>query len=873
MKVIPRFLIILFLHVMFFVSYAFSNPPLKKVTLQLSWFDQFQFAGYYMAKEKGFYKDVGFDVEIIPFRFGLDISKDVEEGKTDFAIGRETLILERASGKSIVALYALFQVSPLILIAKESSNIKSIRDFMGKRIMATIDDASEVSLKAMFNASHLSNKAYTFIEHSHNIQDLVDEKVDIISAYISKAPFDLKQQNVPYKVFSPSEHGFDMYSDFLFTSEKLIKENHDMVVAFKEASLKGWQYAYSHIDESVDVIFEKYNPQKLSKEALSYEGEELKKLSFYQTETLGKIEKNKLQRIYDLYNVMGFISKQMKIESFVLNNFGELTKEEREYLDFKGEIKVCSDPHWMPLEQIENGKLMGISVDYLELVQKMIGTSFTLVPTADWKESLKFAKERKCDILSLAMPTPERKKYMDFSKPYLVAPLVLATKTDKFFVTDIKEILKEKIGVVKGYSFGELLKLEYPTIRLVEVQSVEEGLEKVAKGEIYGFLDSLITIGYVIQKEYLNVLKIGGKIPQSFQLGFAVRNDEPVLLAILEKALENIDENTRQAITNKWVNIKYENGFDYSLLWKLIVVFGLLFLFFGYRYSVVHRYNLQIKKNLEVIDQYVLFLHTDKKGIITDVSQALCELCGYKKHELIGKSEKMLRHSDMSFCQSKECLSKITKNQAWEGELKNIKKDGTTYWVYAQISPTFAQNGEVIGYSSFQTDITDKKRIEEISHTDQLTQIFNRLYLDRSLKIELSRVRRYKDNFFSIILMDIDFFKDINDSYGHTVGDSILKDIVRLIKDNIRESDVFGRWGGEEFLIVCPNTTKKDALLLAEKIRQKIQDYKFGLDITCTMSFGVTEYETSDDEDSIFLRVDKALYIAKNTGRNRVSFL
>jgi diguanylate cyclase (GGDEF)-like protein/PAS domain S-box-containing protein len=516
---------------------------------------------------------------------------------------------------------------------------------------------------------------------------------------------------------------------------------------------------------------------------------------------------------------------------------------------------------------------MGISVDYLELVQKTIGISFTLVPTADWEESLKFAKERKCDILSLAMPTPERKKYMNFSKPYLIAPLVLATKTDKFFVTDIKEILKEKIGVVKGYSFGELLKLEYPTIRLVEVQSVEEGLEKVAKGEIYGFLDSLITIGYVIQKEYLNVLKIGGKIPQSFELGFAVRNDEPVLLAILEKALENIDENTRQAITNKWVNIKYENGFDYSLLWKLIVVFGLLFLFFGYRYSVVHRYNLQIKKNLEVIDKYVLFLHTDKKGIIIDVSQALCELSGYKKHELIGKSEKMLRRSDMSFCQSKECLSKITKNQAWEGELKNIKKDGTTYWVYAQISPTFAQNGEVIGYSSFQTDITDKKRIEEISHTDQLTQIFNRLYLDRSLKIELSRVRRYKDNFFSIILMDIDFFKDINDSYGHTVGDSILKDIVRLIKDNIRESDVFGRWGGEEFLIVCPNTTKKDTLLLAEKIRQKIQDYKFGLDITCTMSFGVAKYETSDDEDSIFLRVDKALYIAKNTGRNRVSSL
>ena len=183
---------------------SFLNArELKKVTLQLSWFNQFQFAGYYIAKEKGFFKDAGFDVEIKPFEFGLDIPKMVNDGEIDFAIGRETLILEKTKNKNIVSLYALFQSTPLILLSTKESGIDTVEDFKNKRVMTTIDDASEVSLKAMISSHKVKLDDITFLMHSNNINDLINQHTDIISAYTSKAPFELQKNGIKYNIFDP----------------------------------------------------------------------------------------------------------------------------------------------------------------------------------------------------------------------------------------------------------------------------------------------------------------------------------------------------------------------------------------------------------------------------------------------------------------------------------------------------------------------------------------------------------------------------------------------------------------------------------------------------------------------------------------------
>ena len=311
------FLNLKLLFLVIFLNINLYSKDLTKVTIQLSWFDQFQFAGYYMAKEQGFYKDAGLDVEILPFSLGMNIPKMVNDGDVDFAIGRENLILEKAKYPKIIALAAIFQATPLVLLTTKDSGIDSFNKFENKKLMRTKDDGSEVSIKAMLASSKIDVKSITQVEHSHNIYDLIDKKVDIISAYTSKAPYILQKEQIKYNIFYPKDYGFDMYSDFLITNIDKYNNDYNIVEKFKKASLKGWEYAYNNIEKSVDIIFEKYNTQNLSKDELIFEANELKKLSYLNDNKLGDMKQEKVQRIYDLYNVMGYINSEFKIDNFI----------------------------------------------------------------------------------------------------------------------------------------------------------------------------------------------------------------------------------------------------------------------------------------------------------------------------------------------------------------------------------------------------------------------------------------------------------------------------------------------------------------------------------------------------------------------------
>ena len=311
------FLNLKLLFLVIFLNINLYSKDLTKVTIQLSWFDQFQFAGYYMAKEQGFYKDAGLDVQILPFSLGMNIPKMVNDGDVDFAIGRENLILEKAKYPKIIALAAIFQATPLVLLTTKDSGIDSFNKFENKKLMRTKDDGSEVSIKAMLASSKIDVKSIAQVEHSHNIYDLIEKRVDIISAYTSKAPYILQKEQIKYNIFYPKDYGFDMYSDFLITNIDKYNNDYNIVEKFKKASLKGWEYAYNNIEKSVDIIFEKYNTQNLSKEELIFEANELKKLSYLNISRLGDMKQEKVQRIYDLYNVMGYINSEFKIDNFI----------------------------------------------------------------------------------------------------------------------------------------------------------------------------------------------------------------------------------------------------------------------------------------------------------------------------------------------------------------------------------------------------------------------------------------------------------------------------------------------------------------------------------------------------------------------------
>lgn len=173
------------------------------------------------------------------------------------------------------------------------------------------------------------------------------------------------------------------------------------------------------------------------------------------------------------------------------------------------------------------------------------------------------------------------------------------------------------------------------------------------------------------------------------------------------------------------------------------------------------------------------------------------------------------------------------------------------------------------------TEITnlsmERKQLRKEVYLDKLTQVPNRAYFEKYFSIEMERYKREASS-ISLILLDIDKFKIFNDTYGHQVGDEVLIELASLIKKNKRETDIFTRWGGEEFVKLLPNTSLSNAVKVANKLRERIENHIFPNNLRVTCSFGIAEFNFGDEQSSILKRADDALYKAKQNGRNRVEF-
>jgi diguanylate cyclase (GGDEF)-like protein/PAS domain S-box-containing protein len=293
-----------------------------------------------MAREKGFYEEVGLNVNIKEFTYNLKIIKEIENSNSDFAIGRSSLLVEKINGADIVALGAIFQESPLMLLVKKESNINDIKDLRNKRIMFTNDASLSASILAMLNANKLKSDDYQIIEHSFKLDDLLSNKVDAIAAYLSNEPILLKDRNIEFNIFYPKDYGFDFYSDILFTSSKFIKENPKVTKDFYDASIKGWLYAFDNLAETAEIIHKKYNTQNKSIIHLIKEGEILKKLAHLDKEGIGDLNENKLNNIVNIFRIFGLANKDINIDKFIYDGNPhktmniEISKQEKKYLIF-----------------------------------------------------------------------------------------------------------------------------------------------------------------------------------------------------------------------------------------------------------------------------------------------------------------------------------------------------------------------------------------------------------------------------------------------------------------------------------------------------------------------------------------------------------
>lgn len=292
----------------------------KDITLQLNWLNQFQFAGYYVAKEKGFYKDVGLNVTINELKDKQELTNVIKDGKVDFAIGRSSLLINKINGDDIVILGAIFQHSPLMLLTT-NEEIKTIKDIKNKTIMITPDAEFTASITAMLNSNDINRKDLRIFKHSFDVNDLIDKKVDLMSCYISNEPIILQEKGIKYKIFHPKDYGFDFYSDILFTSSKFIKENPLTTKSFYEATLKGWEYAFKNKTEAAEIIYKKYNTQNKSLINLIKEAEILESLVIDKdNRQIGYLDKNKLEKIFEVFKVLGLTNGKINLDNFIYTN-------------------------------------------------------------------------------------------------------------------------------------------------------------------------------------------------------------------------------------------------------------------------------------------------------------------------------------------------------------------------------------------------------------------------------------------------------------------------------------------------------------------------------------------------------------------------
>ncbi|MCI5144324.1 MAG: sensor domain-containing diguanylate cyclase, partial [Candidatus Electrothrix sp. AR3] len=284
--------------------------------------------------------------------------------------------------------------------------------------------------------------------------------------------------------------------------------------------------------------------------------------------------------------------------------------------------------------------------------------------------------------------------------------------------------------------------------------------------------------------------------------------------------------------------------------------------------QLAEAYN-EIKAKSDIIDKHVMVSTTDKDGVIQEISTCFTKITGYTQDEAIGSYHNILRHPDTPKEIHQQLWNTILAGKVWSGELKDLHKNGNTFWIREIITPDFNEQGEIFSFTTVAHDITDKKIIEQMSVTDSLTGLANRRRIDEALTAEIARFNRYKTD-FSVILFDIDHFKKINDTYGHQAGDDVLVRLTDFLKKQGRETDIIGRWGGEEFLLIASETGLEDAFQFAERLRKKIEHYPFPVIGQITISCGVTQYTAHETTSTLISRVDDALYKAKNIGRNSV---
>jgi diguanylate cyclase (GGDEF)-like protein/PAS domain S-box-containing protein len=860
----------------------------EKIVLQLKWEHQFQFAGYYAAAVQGYYREAGLEVEIrakAPSSM-MQVDEEVLSGRAQYGVESSSLLRDIIEGKDIMLLAAVFEHSPLVLLCREEAQIRSPHQLNGKRIMLGTNEEYSIPLFAMLNKEEIS---YTRLPYDLELFEAGE--ADVLSGYLGSEPYLLEKKKIGFTVIDPANHGFDFYSDFLFTSQKEFEEHPDRVNAFMRASIKGWQYALSHVEETAALIHTAYAPHK-SMDALRYEATIIKKYSIPHPERIGAIDREKLHRMMKFYQEMDQTQQRPDLFRALhpsLNQQLKLTEQERAWRD-RHPVITFSEMQWPPLAiEGDEGELEGIVVDYLRLIEEKSGLRFRYLPQADRSGLFDAIRQKRLDIVLASGEKSVNGEYALFSKTYRSCPMVVATRSSVDYLRSADSLEGKRVAVIKGYRAHRYLRNNFPKISLVLVDSTHDALRLLSRGEVFAAVGNLPVISYGIRHGSFANVKISGALPYRYELKMMVRSDYPELVAILNKAIERFTDEERREIDNRWLPVNIEKEYDYGLIIIVVIASITLLLMMYYwvyrlRSEVAGRKKAEkeLQRMMKVINENVLLSMMDREGKILCVSERLCDLFGSTKEEMIGKNHLLFKDKGKPDAYYERMWRKIRNKKVWKGEIANTTRKGKRYWFESTITPMLDEEGRIQSFMEIRKNITNQKRIEELATTDPLTKLYNRRYFNTIFEQEIRRMKR-EGKSLTFMMLDLDKFKQYNDIYGHLSGDEVLITTARKLKEVCqRSTDQIFRLGGEEFGILIAAMPAEQVEEFAQTIVETIADLEMPHEgnpphMKVTVSLGGVVYDMSRHKrmqaKDMYQQVDEQMYRSKEDGRNQAHIL
>ena len=591
----------------------------------------------------------------------------------------------------------------------------------------------------------------------------------------------------------------------------------------------------------------------------------------------------------------------------------ELTPEESRWLAEKHTVRIRVG-HYPPYN-FNKPLPTGMAIDYVTTAAARAGVRIELVSSSqDWASSLKdvLGPRRHYDALLLAFRTPEREHQLAFTREFLSAPWVIYARQDSPYLSGVEALRGKVVALEAGFVIIDKLRRDFPEVEVREVKSSLEALLAVATGQADAYIGNLAVSNYLTQANQLHNLVVAAPTPFGMHSqGMAVRKDWQVVAGLLDKGLATMSADERMRIEEKWGVIEFKKHVDYTLVWQILAAAAFILLAFLYwnrklaaeirrrRLAEVSAQEsaLRLVAERDLLEQRVtertgelsealqfnetILLNSplpmavyDESGQCVMVNDAFAALVGASRDQLLAQNFNRIESWKKTTLLG-DALAALKFHAPEQRECHLLTSFGKAIWIEYRILPQFLKGQRHLLVQFF--DLTERKRLEDelrdAATHDFLTGLPNRrLLLDR-LERAL-RVSRRQNTYLSVLFLDLDKFKLLNDTHGHDAGDKLLKEVSSRLQSELRDSDTVARIGGDEFVVLLEGLgpTQESASIHSELIADKLRaatavEYDLdGIRYHGDISIGIRIYNGNNaSPDGILKDADTAMYQDKRS--------